>query len=190
MNSEQPLVFDRPTLAIGPGRGMGRSYRESQRYWLWRTAGAVAVLLVAGAASVYGSLFSAAPAVKYRLAPVEAGPIVTAIAAAGALKPLAAILVGSQASGQIKELLADFNSPVRAGEVIARLDNDAVRGRLVHALAEVEVALAAVEIQRAQLQRARADVAGAQAALLVAQGDVERAEAGCVEAASGPGRKK
>jgi len=177
MNSEQPLVFDRPIAAIDPARGMGWSYHESRWSWPWRATGAVAVLLVAGAASVYGSLFTATPAIKYRFATIEAGPIVSAIVAAGSLKPLAAILVGSQASGQIKELLADFNSPVRAGDVVARLDNDAVRGRLVHAMAEVEVAVAAVEIQRAQLQRARADVAGAQAALLGAQADVERAEA-------------
>jgi len=178
MNSEQPLVFDRPALAIDPARGRARSYRKFWRYWLWSATGAVAILLAADAAfGVYGHLFSAAPAIKYRLAPIDAGPIVTAIATAGTLKPLAAILVGSQASGQIKELLADFNSPVRAGDVIARLDNDTVHGRLVQAVVEVEVAVAAVEVQRAQLQRARADVAGAQAALLVAQADVERAEA-------------
>jgi len=143
----------------------------------------MAVLVGASVAlSAYGPLFSAAPAMKYRLARIDAGPIVSAIATAGTLKPLAAILVGSQASGQIKELLADFNSPVKAGDVIARLDDDAVRARLAQTVVEVEVATAAVEIQRAQLQRAQAEGDGAQAALLAAQADVERAEAALKDA--------
>src|SRR5215831_15577949 len=126
----------------------------SWRRWAWRAGGSMAVLVGASVAlSAYGPLFSAAPAMKYRLARIDAGPIVSAIATAGTLKPLAAILVGSQASGQIKELLADFNSPVKAGDVIARLDDDAVRARLAQTVVEVEVATAAVEIQRAAAAR-------------------------------------
>src|SRR5215510_11546162 len=162
--------IDHAEAACGPRRG-------SWRRWAWRAGGSMAVLVGASVAlSAYGPLFSTAPAMKYRLARVDAGPIVSAIATAGTLKPLAAILVGSQASGQIKELLADFNSPVKAGDVIAQLDDDAVRARLAQTVVEVEVATAAVEIQRAQLQRAQAEGDGAQAALLVAQADVERAE--------------
>ena len=181
MNRHKPLFgprvsdIDHVEAADGPRRG-------TWRRWRWRAGGGTAVLVGASVAlGAYGPLFSAAPAMKYRLARIDAGPIVSAIATAGTLKPLAAILVGSQASGQIKELLADFNSPVKAGDVIARLDDDAVRARLAQTVVEVEVAAAAVEIQRAQLQRVYADADGAQAALLVAQADVERAEASLKE---------
>src|SRR5262249_50616444 len=168
--------IDHAEAACGPRRG-------SWRRRAWRAGGSMAVLVGASVAlSAYGPVFSATPAMKYRLAPIDAGPIVSAVATAGTLKPLAAILVGSQASGQIKELLADFNSPVKAGDVIARLNDDAVRARLAQAVVETEVAAAAAEIQRAQLPRVQADADGARAALLVAQADMERAEAALKDA--------
>src|SRR5262249_40219497 len=92
----------------------------NHRRWRWRSIGGI-VLLVAGSVGLgaFGPLSSATPAMKYRLAPIDAGPIVSGVATAGTLKPLAAILVGSQASGQIKELLADFNSAAEGRGLIA-----------------------------------------------------------------------
>src|SRR5262245_28878368 len=157
MSGYKPL-FGTPGPGIDHAEAAYRPTRGSWRRWAWRAGGSMAVLVGASVAlSAYGPLFPAAPAMKYRLARIDAGPIVSAIATAGTLKPLAAILVGSQASGQIKELLADFNSPVKAGDVIARLDDDAVRARLRQAIVETEVAAAAAEMQRAQVPRAQAD---------------------------------
>src|SRR5262249_60956551 len=90
--------------------------KASDRRWRRRVIGGI-VLLVAGSVGLgaFGPLFSATPAMKYRLAPIDTGPIISAVATAGTLKPLAAILVGSQASGQIEGLLADFNSAGEGG---------------------------------------------------------------------------
>jgi HlyD family secretion protein len=124
----------------------------------------------------------AAPSVKYRLASLDVGPVVSTITAAGTVKPRAAILVGSQASGQIDALLADFNAPVKRGDVLAHLNDEGVQARLTQALVEVEVASSAAEIQRAQLSRARIDAQSAVPAVAAAKADVERARAVLVDA--------
>jgi HlyD family secretion protein len=101
--------------SIGAFRtGMGsaaamRGLRRSRRALIM--AACIATVIVAGLGILRPQVF-ASPAVKYREAPLDRGPIVSAISTAGTVKPLAAILVGSQASGQIKELGADFNSRV------------------------------------------------------------------------------
>lgn len=122
------------------------------------------------------SLVSASPVGPYRLATVDVGTVTQAISTAGAVKPLAAILVGSQASGQIKELLADFNSRVRRGEVIARLNADSVEARLAASQVEVEVAEASVSVRRAERERALAEASGAAASVAVARAELERAD--------------
>src|SRR5437870_5808712 len=58
----------------------------------------------------------------YRTAAVERGDIVATVQAAGTLNALVMVDVGSQISGQIKELYADFNSRVTQGQVIARVE--------------------------------------------------------------------
>jgi HlyD family secretion protein len=162
--------------AFRTGKGSAAAMRGLQRSRrAVIMAACIATVIVAGLGILRPQVF-ASPAVKYREAPLDRGPIVSAISTAGTVKPLAAILVGSQASGQIKELGADFNSRVVRGDVIARLDDDAVRARLDQAVIEVDVAAAAVDIQRAQLERARADADGARAGLAAARADVERAE--------------
>lgn len=180
MNKNDPMAFDPGAFhprEVEPRNGLSQTPQRRLR-WRWRATGIVVALIVAGGAfGAVAPLLSAAPGVKYHLAAIETGPIVSVITAAGTLKPLAAILVGSQASGQIKHLPADFNSVVKAGDVIARLDDETVRARLAQANVEVEVATAAADVQRAQLQRAQTEASGAQANLTVAHADLERAEA-------------
>ncbi len=71
----------------------------------------------------------------------ERGPVVQTILTTGELNPVRTVQVGSQISGIIQELLADFNSPVREGQVIARLEP---------AMYEADVALARAELERTQ----------------------------------------
>jgi HlyD family secretion protein len=161
--------------------------RKSRRATI--VAACIVTMILAGLVLHRSQVF-APPAVKYREVSLDSGPIVSAISTAGTVKPLAAILVGSQASGQIKELAADFNSRVVRGDVIARLDDDTVRARLDQAVIEVDVASAGVDIQRAQLERARADADGARAALAAARAEVERAEMTVREAERDRDRKR
>src|ERR1043166_4190088 len=102
---------------------------------------------------------------KYRTAVVERGPLTVAVSATGTVNAVITVQVGSQVSGQIKELLADFNTRVERGQVIARLDPELFQARVDQAQADLESSRATVINQLAQLERARADVDNAEAAL-------------------------
>ncbi len=101
--------------------------------------------------------FAAGDGPRYRIAKVERGSVIASVSASGTLAPVTQVQVGSQVSGQVKEILADFNSEVRANQVIARIDPESFEARVAQAAAELEVAQAAVLMQRASLDRARTD---------------------------------
>lgn len=120
------------------------------------------LLLLIGLAGGGGFLlwrqyFAPPEAPSYRIAKVERGPLTSTVSASGTLAPVTQVQVGSQVSGQIKEVLADFNTEVRANQVIARIDPESFEARVAQAAAELEVAQAAVLVQRASLERARTD---------------------------------
>ncbi len=99
---------------------------------------------------------------KYKLAKAEAGPLTAAVSATGTLNPVVSVQVGSQVSGQIKEILVDFNSPVKSGQLIARLDPETYEHRVRQAQADVDAARAGQGVQQAEVSRARANLSNAQ----------------------------
>ena len=101
-------------------------------------------------------------ALKFKRAKVEMGSITTAVSATGTLNPVVSVQVGSQVSGQIKEILVDFNSPVKAGPLIARLDPETYRQRVIQAQADMEAARANLAMQQADVLRVQANLADAQ----------------------------
>lgn len=101
-------------------------------------------------------------ALKFKQARVEVGPITAAVSATGTLNPVVSVQVGSQVSGQIKEILVDFNSPVKAGQLIARLDPETYRQRVIQAQADTEAARANLAMQQADVLRVQANLADAQ----------------------------
>src|SRR2546430_9258861 len=119
---------------------------------------------------------------RYRLSQVERGPLPAAVSATGNLNAVVTVQVGSQVSGQIRELLVDFNSVVRRGQVIARIDPQIFEAQVNQAKADVETAKAAVLNQTATVEKARADVENARAAL--AQGKAQTAKADAAQADS------
>ncbi|MFZ2627258.1 MAG: efflux RND transporter periplasmic adaptor subunit [Rugosibacter sp.] len=125
----------------------------------------VLVVLIAAYATWHFSAAKDAPA--YKLAKLEAGPITASVSATGTLNPVVSVQVGSQVSGQITEILVDFNSPVKAGQLIARIDPDTFTQRVRQAEADMDAARATLAVQQAQ-------VAQAQANLLEAQRDFTR----------------
>jgi len=141
----------------------------------------VALLLGAG---IWGYLYAQSrnSSPKYRLAQVERGPLTAAVSATGNLNAVVTVQVGSQVSGQIRELLVDFNSVVRRGQVIARIDPQIFEAQVNQAKADVETAKAAVLNQTATVEKARADVENARAAL--AQGKAQTAKADAAQADS------
>ncbi|MEJ5359136.1 MAG: efflux RND transporter periplasmic adaptor subunit [Desulfobacterales bacterium] len=111
---------------------------------------------------------------RYRTATIERGPIVSTVSTTGTLSAVVSVQVGSQVSGQIKELLADFNSPVKSGQIIARIDPESFEAKVRQARAELEVARANVLIQEAGVERAAKELANAVAALKSAEARTEK----------------
>ncbi len=87
-------------------------------------------------------------------AAIDRGDIADVVGATGVLQAVTTVQVGSQVSGTIQQLLADFNSTVRKGQVIARLDPALFKARVAQAEANLVSS-------RADVQRARAAIADA-----------------------------
>ena len=147
-----------------------------------RVVSLVVVLVVAAAVSAYFYAQSGGNSPKYRFARVERGPLTAAVSATGNLNAVITVQVGSQVSGQIKELLADFNSVVKRGQVIARIDPEIFEAKVGQARAELDSARAAILNQQAQVERARADVENARAAHAEARAQTAKAHVAVVDA--------
>jgi len=92
---------------------------------------------------------------RYATADVDRGDIVEVVGATGTLEAVTTVQIGSQVSGTINILHADFNSVVKKGQVIARLDPSLFEARLGQAKANLIAAQANVERARATVQDAR-----------------------------------
>ena len=112
----------------------------------------------------------------FRTVKVERGSLTATVATTGTLNAVVTVQVGTQISGQIKELFADFNTRVTKGQLIARIEPAIFETKVVQARADVEAAEANVLTQRAQVERARADVENARAALASAKAQTAKAE--------------
>ena len=115
----------------------------------------VIVLAVAGGWSLY-ALAPASEQLEYTFATVERGDIESVVVSSGTLRALNTVIVGSQLSGQIAELHADFNDTVEAGDLVARIDPRTFEARVQQNRADVTVALANIESRKAELVRASA----------------------------------
>jgi HlyD family secretion protein len=148
-----------------------------------RVISLVVVAALAGAGA-WGYFYtqSRGNAPRYRLAPVERGPLVATVSASGNLNAVTTVQVGSQVSGQIKDLLVDFNSPVRRDQVIARIDPETFEAKVGQARAELDSSRAAVTNQQAQVERARADVENAKAALVEGQAQTAKGQVAVLDA--------
>src|SRR5690606_34157492 len=89
-----------------------------------------------------------AGAVQYRTATIRRGDIVQTVTANGSLSPVRMVEVGSQISGTLQDIRVDFNSKVKAGEIIAQIDPATYERSLVQAEAELANAEAALELAR------------------------------------------
>lgn len=91
-----------------------------------------------------------APKIEYRTEVVARGRVTSTVTASGTLSPLKTVQVGSQVSGRIVELFADFNSQVKKGDVIARIDPSLLESDKARSRANLKSA-------RASLTKANAD---------------------------------
>lgn len=144
-----------------------------QRNWkVWGVAAAVVVLVGGGAA--WWLARGKADDVQYRTAKIERGPLSATVSASGAVNPVTQVSVGTQVSGQIKDLYVDFNSEVKAGQLIAVIDPETFEYRVRQAQADVDAARAAVLTAQANAASSRAGISRAQSDLTEAQRTHER----------------
>ncbi len=131
---------------------------------------------------------------RYETARVDRGRIVAQVTATGTLSALVTVQVGSQVSGRIQKLFADFNTPVKKGQLIAKIDPELFKAaldqsRANHVAAKADLTRARVQAAEAARQRDRTRSLAerklvAQADLDTAQANAEAAQA-AVEAAVG-----
>jgi len=151
--------------------------------------GRVLVVLAVVAATASGVVYywsTRSPAAIAPLtAPVTHGSVVEAVDATGTVEAVTTVLVGTQVSGTIQTLGADFNSTVRKGQVIARLDPSLFRTQVDQAAAtvarlEADVERANVTVTDAQLKLRRArDLSARQ---LIPSSELEAAESNALQA--------
>lgn len=114
--------------------------------------------------------------VRYRTAVVERGSIVSVVTATGSINPVVSVQVGTQVSGMIKSLHADFNSVVKAGDVVATIDPEPFRARRDQAASNLEMAKANVARARTEQAQRRRELDRAKSLVsqqFVSQNDVD-----------------
>ena len=155
---------------------------------------AVVLVLAAAAGGYWWFVVHAAderrPHVRYRTAVVDRGEVVEGVAATGTVEPVELVQVGTQISGVIQEMHADFNSHVKAGQVLARLDSRRLEAQVAQDAAAVERAKADAERARAAVTQSKADVDRSAAVVTAASADVARVDALLTQARSDLDRQR
>src|SRR5436190_12608110 len=92
-------------------------------------------------------------AATYQSANVTRGQITQAVSATGTLNPVVNLQVGSQVSGNIQKLFADFNSQVKSGQVVAQIDPALFQAAVTQAEGDLATAQAAFELAKVNAAR-------------------------------------
>ena len=99
-------------------------------------------------------------AISYETVPLERGPVQASVTATGTLNAVVDVQVGSQVSGNIKALYADFNTKVTKGQLVALIDPEVFQTQVDQAQAALGSAQSAVLTAGAQVQKATSDLSG------------------------------
>src|SRR5246500_3808570 len=119
-------------------------------------------------------------AATYQTATVTRGPITQAVTATGTLNPVVNVQVGSQVSGNISKLFVDYNSQVKAGQVVAQIDPVLFQATVTQAEGDLASAQAALELAKVNATRTQelfARKTSAQADVDQATANLHQAEA-------------
>jgi HlyD family secretion protein len=132
-------------------------------------------------------------ATGYQTGTVSRGAITQAVTATGTLNPVVNVQVGSQISGNIQKLFVDFNSSVKAGQVVAQIDPAVFQASVMQAEGDVANARAALELaqltekrmeelvakqnsSQSELDQAKATLHQAEAQLKIKEGALQKAK--------------
>jgi HlyD family secretion protein len=166
-----------PTVAIPGWFGGVKRFAQVPR---WMLAALAAGILVLAALVTIVAVRSHTP-VSYVTKPVVRQTLVLSVTASGTVNPQNTITVGTQVSGIISQLYVDFNSKVKTGEVLARIDPSIIQAQLdqadanlAQAQASTAQASANTSAQAAGATAAQTAIPKAQAALTAAQEQLSR----------------
>lgn len=152
--------------AAGTAQGAGRDPRALEkelsglegRKWLKRLGVVLGVAAVIAAIVVWRARSQPPPPPKYITAKTTRGDVLETVQSTGQVKPLTEVQVGAQVSGRITKVFVDFNSVVKAGDVLAEIDPTLFN-------AQADSSAAQLAAQRAQVARADANLATAKVRL-------------------------
>ena len=151
-----------------PKRGLARRILGPGKYLIGLA------VIAAGGWAWYVSSDAASSKPAYRTAKIEQGTIANTVTASGTLKAIITVDVGSQISGQIKQLFADFNTEVKKDQVIARLDPATYDAKVKEAEADLSNAKSNVLLMEARLEGMLTDTRQAKSVLGLAKLDLDR----------------
>jgi HlyD family secretion protein len=189
-----PPPSQHPVDETSPG-GLGRAsesppeHRRAKTRWKHWVSLAVVIAVAAAGVGVYRYVVGHGAAPLYRTARVERGALTATVSATGNLNAVIMVLVGSQVSGTIKELDADFNTAVRTGQIIARIDPALFEAAVNQARADLESSRSTVLNQEAQVEQARTSVENALAGYAEAQAQTAKALVAVVDTQRTLGRQ-
>ena len=163
LEREQPLKPATPPHATAPAASALRTPKASRKPWGW-VAGILALALIG--AGIW-KFTAKPPAPAFTAAKVQRGDVAKTITATGKLQAVTTVQVGTQVSGTVSDIYVDFNSQVKKGQIIARLDPSQLQAQLTQAQANLTSAQMSV-------QSGTAAVAAAEAAVEAAAANVQR----------------
>ncbi|PKL43032.1 MAG: hypothetical protein CVV41_11545 [Candidatus Riflebacteria bacterium HGW-Riflebacteria-1] len=146
------------------------------------------ILAIAGAGWYYSR--SANGKTTYVTEEVSVGNIRNFISASGSLAAITTVEVGSQLSGNIEKLYADFNDEVKAGQLVAKLEDSTYKAQLLQAKANLENARATELGIEAQSKNLKASMLTAKAEIQVSRANIRKAEVAVEDAARNYRRNK
>src|SRR4051812_43185237 len=174
------FVEQKPVLTgIDTGRvtgwikSAGRSLLTKKKYLI---IGGLAVAILAAAGFYFWG--GNASAAQYLTAKVERGNLRNTVTATGTLQAVTTVQVGSQASGTLSALYADYNSVVKKGQVVAQLDPAVSKAQVEQAKANLQQAQASLAQAKAGVTNSRAGVSDAQARAQAASSTAQNNQAG------------
>jgi HlyD family secretion protein len=122
-------------------------------------------------------LFAHRSSVQYRTATVDRGDISVTVSATGNPNAVVTVQVGSQVSGNVLALFADFNTKVTKGQLIAQIDPAPFQTKVNQAQATLDASRAALANSEAVVQQATANIQAARSSLAAAQANLVKADA-------------
>jgi HlyD family secretion protein len=122
---------------------------DKKVYW----AGAAVAIVAVGGFAFFNRGGAKTGKYEWEMATVEKGDVSRIVTASGTVQPLNVVDVGSQVSGRIVEVLVDYNSRVRTGQVLARIDPETFQSQVNSARARVLQSEAQVASSQAQIDR-------------------------------------